>query len=105
MIQPPKAQSSNADEPVCKMLTLSTAHLSQETCNHALPQLCRTLPIWDKSEHGWFIYTHLEQLGLFADIPADLQNVLRYARMRGCDYIMLDKDWPISSDLALFDWE
>jgi hypothetical protein len=82
MIQPPKAQRSNADEPVCKMLTLSTAHLSQETCNHALSQLCRTLPIWDKGEHGWFMYAHLKQLELGGDIPTDLQNVLQYARAR-----------------------
>jgi hypothetical protein len=51
------------------------------------------------------MYAHLEQLELGGDIPPDLQNVLQYARARGCDYIMLDKDWPISSDLALFDWE
>jgi hypothetical protein len=100
-----KADNNNSEEPLCKMLTISTAHLSQETCNHALPQLCRTLPVWDKSEYGWFMYAHLEQLELGGDISTDLQNVLQYARARGCDYIMLDKDWPISSDLALFDWE
>ena len=101
----PNKAENNSDEPFCRLLTISTAHLSQETCNHALPQLCPTLPIWDKGEDGWFIYAHLGQPKLGADIPADLQNVLRYARKRGCDYVMLDKDWPIAADLESFDWE
>ena len=100
-----KANNNNSKEPLCKMLTISTAHLSQETCNHTLSQLCPTLPIWDKGEDGWFIYAHLGQPKLGADIPADLQNVLRYARKRGCEYVMLDKDWPIAADLESFNWE
>ena len=97
-------EENNRQEQVCNMLTLSTAHISQDTCNHILPQLCRTLPVWDKGGHGWFIYARLEQLGLEANIPDDLRNVLQYAAKRKCDYIMLDMDWPIAADLASFDW-
>lgn len=91
-------------EAICTMLTLSTAHLTEESCNVTLPALTDEIPIWEKTGAGWFLYARLEQLGLTADIPADLLRILEYAQAQGCDYIMLDKDWPILDDLPSYDW-
>ena len=89
---------------ICTMLTISTAHLSEETCNEILPRLRDTIPIWAKGECGWFLYAQLEQLGLDADLPADLLRVLEYGQAQGCDYIMLDRDWPVLDHLQSYDW-
>ena len=88
----------------CQMLTVSTAHITENTCNIALPSLTGQIPIWEKTDAGWFIYARLDTLGLDADIPADLLPLLEYAQQQDCEYIMLDKDWPTLADLPIYDW-
>jgi hypothetical protein len=88
----------------CTMLTLSTAHLTEQTCNTVLPSLVGKIPAWPKAECGWFIYAAIEQLGLEPTLPEDLTHVLNYAQEQNFDYVMFDQDWPTINDIPSFDW-
>jgi len=83
-----------------RMLVLSTAHITQATCNEWLAQA--TIPAWPKGEYGWFVYA-TEEIG---DAPTDMEAVIHYAREANCDWIMLDRDAATIDDprIPTFDW-
>lgn len=89
---------------ISPMLALSTAHLTEDTCNRVLPRLSAQIPAWPKGEFGWFLYSGLGTPDLVAKLPGDLLALLAYAQGRRCDYIMLDRDWPVADDLRSYAW-
>ena len=42
-----------------------------------------------RTRHGWFVYASEEPA---PPIPADLAVLMRHARQRGCEYVLLDMD-------------
>ena len=42
-----------------------------------------------RTRHGWFVTADVDPTG---SIPADLAVLMRYARQRGCGYLLLDTD-------------
>ena len=51
-----------------------------------------------RTRHGWFIYASEAP---YAPVPADLLAVMRYARKRGCEYVLLDTDALPMADLPV----
>lgn len=84
-----------ADKPeVSKMLALSTAHITEQTCNQFLATVG-----YEKGEYGWFVYTNLS-----VPIPDDLKACLEYARTIDCEWVMFDLDVDPLPQLPTYDW-
>lgn len=87
------------DPAIEPMLVLSTAHITQETCNTFLPTYSG--PAWEKGEYGWFIYVPED---LDETLPVDLAACMALARTKSAFWIMLDRDEPEVDGLPVFDW-
>ena len=81
-----------------EFLDVSTGHISQGTATWLADHKRTAIHATD---YGWFIWS-----GLFEDItiPDDLRAVLAYARGKGCDYVMFDRDSDVIDELPLWDW-
>lgn len=81
------------------MLVLSTAHLTDATCNTYLATdgvfACL------KQDYGWFVHVADDAP---ADLPTDLEACFHLARSQGCDWIMFDRDAPAIEQLPEFVW-
>ncbi len=51
-----------------------------------------------RTRHGWFVYADVDPTG---SIPADLVILMRHARQRGCEYVLLDSDALPMEDLPV----
>lgn len=77
---------------ISKILTLSTAHITEATAK-LMEHHCR------RDEYGFFMSTH------YVRWPSeDLVEVLKFARANGCDYVNLDRDGPVVDELPVYDW-
>jgi hypothetical protein len=93
---------------IAKILTLSTAHVTSETCNEYLP-FGNPLTAYPKGEYGWFIFAgepdaYHHERKVEGDVPADLMAALDLARQQGCDWLCLDRDGDETEELPTFDW-
>lgn len=89
-----------------RFLDLSTAHISKAT-NDALGQPGTIDTIYTPTEYGFWIYvpTEIEPDEIQRRrIPDDLERLMRYARARDCDYILLDRDGLEEEGLPVFAW-
>lgn len=86
-------------------ITLSAAHLTQETRARLDNPDLTTWPCYGgRMPFGYFIYAHDENAGTGDDeIPADLWKCCEYARAKGADYIMFDKELPAESGLDSYE--
>lgn len=86
---------------ICKMMTLSTAHIRKETADYIVNNELASA----SSEYMDIIYTH-PCTPLADDYPEDLLQCLEFARSHGCDFLRLDRDGEIYSDIGLpiFEW-
>lgn len=82
-----------------RMLVLSTANVTAETCNVYL----HTAPFaaFEKGDYGWFVYVAID---LPDDLPADLAGCFDVASRDGVDWIMLDRDAQEHPGLPAYDW-
>lgn len=87
-------------DPINSVLVLSTAHLTDATCNGWLH--AGSFPAWPKGEYGWILYASEEP----GDIPDDLAGVLAYAHAQVCQWLIFDCDADTIADpgLPVFDW-
>lgn len=83
-----------------KMLALSTAHLTETTCNDWLPH--SPFAAYPKGDYGWFVYIPDD---LPHDLPADLAECLALARGQDCDWLMFDRDADAIGILQVYDWD
>lgn len=90
-----RSDTAAAIEP---MLVLSTAHVTQATCNTFLPAYDG--PAWEKGDYGWFIYVVEDTSAL----PPDLIACLALAREAGACWVMLDRDAAETPRLPTYDW-
>ena len=84
-----------------RMLTLSTAHICQDTAEKMESHLL-DLTIYEKGKYGWFIYVEPETAE--KKIPQDLSVVLKIAEKAGCVWICLDCDGAKIENLPVFEW-
>lgn len=106
--------------PIDKMLTISTAHVSQETAKllDQEPEDNRmALTVYEKGapgeSFGWFIYLDphyqgsgfSEQLAAHGRIPEDLAGCLRLANDAGCGILCLDQDGAVLPYLKTYEWD
>ncbi len=83
-----------------QMLTLSTNHLTYDTCNSWLSD--ESGPAWTKGEYGWFVYGGWSETRL--PMPKDLRDCLDKVSALGCDWLMFDRDGPLLEGLPVYDW-
>lgn len=96
---------------IAKMLVLSTAHLSEQTCLAYLPD-CRPGKVleepiiaFEKGEYGWFV--HVSEAPADSegpDVPLELRSAIHVARREGCQWIMFDRDGDTIDELPTYEW-
>jgi hypothetical protein len=88
------------------MLVLSTAHLSQHTCQTWLALAEHghrgSIPVWAKGDYGWFIYI-VDDLDP-GSLPDDLAACWRLAVEHKLPWIMFDRDAPAIEELPTYEW-
>jgi len=89
---------------VCKILEVSTAHISEATANLVQCQLASVIS-FEKGDYGWLVYVPSEP-GREAEegFPPDLRTCMEFARSLDCDWIMFDRDGVVIEALPDYDW-
>jgi hypothetical protein len=93
-----------------KVLVLSTGHLGSALATGTNPLMNSLASM--TGEHGWLMWTGPDGSG--GDrLPAGthepaamrvLRDLLRYARKRGCRYVLFDADGPTLKQFPTYDW-
>lgn len=90
-----------------KELVVSTAHLTEYTCNTVIQNLIDDCLLCGfKNDYGWRIVV----TGLCKDriamqsIPQSLQKLILIAESHNCKWLVLDCDGPEIEGLETFDW-
>lgn len=96
---------------ISKMLTISTAHISQDTaallhmaciqCDLDETNLC----VYDKTGFGWFVYAPSDIDDPNGVVPDDLLDCLSVAKKCGCEWLCLDRDGETIIELRRFCWD
>ncbi|MEK3955921.1 MULTISPECIES: DUF5983 family protein [unclassified Psychrobacillus] len=91
---------------ISSMLTISTAHISEETAKLIESNAIQGLIHYQKNEYGWFIYTGVEEdeVELKEDLPEDLKSVMDVAIRHNCIWLCLDRDAELAKDLPIYHW-
>lgn len=91
---------------ICKMLTISTAHISETTYQQLLndPESFYPIIVYPKDEYGWFVHRTPKCDNGPDCIPADLDILIQKAEMEGCDWLCLDRDGDIISGFPVYEW-
>lgn len=98
-----------AQEPdleINKILTLSTGHLTNKTCNTWLPQMIEStaIPAYEKGEFGWLVFAWSDSSSLDEpDYPNDLRVCLAFAQEHDCLWVNFDADGPIVDGLPVYE--
>ena len=94
---------------ICKMLTISTAHIKEETAkileDHSSSLIDYDLVIYDKDEFGWWIHLPDEDYKELHNVPDDLKVCLNLAVENGCEWLCLDCDGEVVDCLPTYEWE
>ena len=90
---------------ITKMLTLSTAHITEDTNRLLIIEPYTDgmqLSVFTKADFGWFIYVNddLEN----RSIPDDLKACLELAKENGCKWLCLDCDGDTVDELEEYEW-
>lgn len=111
-------EPQNADDglEICKMLTLSSAHITEdtqtvlvdETDHSTLSGLCVYPKADCRTDYGFFIYIDKEEFLANIendDCPEDLFAVVKYAIAHGCSVLCLDSDGKmVVRDLPIYEY-
>ena len=101
---------------ITKMLTLSTVHITEETCE--MLSMCASgkranynldgLVVYKKAEFGYFLYICKDSVDDPAKFgktfPDDLRVVISLAMHCDCELLCLDQDGPVMDFLESYDW-
>lgn len=93
---------------ISKMLTLSTAHITEQTAiglekatKSAEPDL--DLCVYTKEGYGFFIHIPDDwQDG--RNIPPDLRDCMELADSHNCKWLCLDRDGDVTEKLQVYVW-
>src|SRR6266545_1022559 len=102
----PLAAGHATIDPIRRVLVLSTAHLPEHLGRH---RLCDEYGVVasDLDGYGWLMWVPPDPDSHAADYsgpPAEVLTIQRYARQRGCDYVLLGQDADIIDGLPTWDW-
>ena len=89
---------------ISKMLTISTAHISEETARllDIEPDNDNMqLTVYNKADFGWFVY--VSEYFEDCDIPDDLRKCLELAKENNCTWLCLDCDAEIVDGLDFYE--
>ena len=103
--QPLAAEHTRID-PIRRVLDLSTAHLPEHLGSHGLSGE-EGVTAYDLDGYGWLMWVPPDPDSHATDypgLPAEVLTIQRYARQRGCDYVMFGQDADIIADLPTWDW-
>lgn len=92
---------------ISKMLTVSSAHIKEETAQFLNDETRDELIVYPKLVYGWFILANPGTEDFEAEltrIPEELANLIRFAKENGCDWLCLDCDGDKVEGLPIFDW-
>ena len=95
---------------ICKMLTLSMAHIMSSTNDWLLSESPGETPlvVYEKDDYGWFIWIASElfeeRLDQYEGIPDDLYALMQAAWTEECDWLCLECNGEIEADLPVYDW-
>lgn len=95
---------------IAKMMVLSTAHLSEETCtvyvsNIALGLTEGSIVAYEKGEYGYFVHVPEDPADSEKpDVPLELRSAMHVARLAGCQWIMFDRDGDTVDNLPTYNW-
>ena len=91
-----------------KILTLSTAHITEETAAKLEEAAVSDdtinlngIAVYEKDCYGWFLYPISPKT---ETCPEDLKTILKYAEKYNCSIICLDRDEPKTEELPAYDW-
>jgi hypothetical protein len=84
-----------------KILTLSTAHISEETNRILTEDPDRFVFSVRANEYGYFLST--AAVGQQTN-PEDIQAIMAFAVSHGCSYVNLDRDGSVVPGLKEYDW-
>lgn len=88
---------------ICRVLTLSTCHIREETAR-ALDECAYTeLVIYKKERFGWWIYIPRYWQDIIKNVPDDLAACIELAADNCCEWLCLDRDGKVE-DLPSYDW-
>lgn len=87
---------------IARMLVLSTGHLTNGTCNKRLPgdAALGVVGAYEKAGYGWFVHVGDSS----KELSVDLAACLDFARRRGVDWVMFDRDGPQIDALPYYAW-
>lgn len=94
----PAAEEGSGAIEVRKVLVLSTAHLTKDTCLGY-----KAWPFIAEYEEGCYFYVGSAPEN-YAEAPADLRLVLAFAKLHGCVEVKFDRDADQVSNLPVYDW-
>lgn len=86
-----------------KMLTIGTAHISEETAKRLNNNDIVGLAVYLKDVYGWIIYDTIETEDE-EGVPEDLMRLLWYMRSLDCAVLCLDGDGPEIPFLPKYEW-
>lgn len=90
---------------ITKMLTLSTAHITDKTKDWLKNKSPDAFEKYLRGEFGWFIFICVEDIDEYlAEVPSDLEQVLRFAAAHGCVWVCLDIDGDTVKQLPVYNW-
>ncbi len=95
----------NQENSLESMMTLSTAHITQEVADELLEDAysCQLI-YYPKSEYGYFLCVLEDELENENSLPECLKDILACARSKGVQWVMLDRDADTIPELPVFDW-
>jgi len=85
-----------------KMLVLSTENLPPKVCNEWMEDECPWAR-FKKGDYGWFMYVPAD-MPLAGVEPVAIIDCIRYAKSRGCSWIMFDRDASTTTTLPTYEW-
>ena len=93
---------------ITKMLTLSTAHITNETSvklnEDSFGDVEFPISVYIKQNYGWFIYLLEDDEKEYDMLPQDLANIAKFALANECEMICLDCDGAIIEQLKVYEW-
>ena len=109
-----KVTEEDGDElEISKCLTISTAHISEETAALCLKQMgfkgeekiqTFPIPIYRKDEFSWVFYLPDNVLDMDKELPSDLCKCIKLAAANGCCWLCLDSDGSTVTGIRQYNW-
>ena len=93
---------------ISKILTISTAHISligAEYLDYEVETGTTELIVYEKGEYGWLILArYCDEDGYDSDVPKCIRDCIDLAKKHDCEWLCLDRDGEVVSELPNYDW-